>query len=164
MIKVYIDSWNLANTAHGANNFNAAGAVTDTAAQKYDWLFLKVTDSSKINVIDPFVGSIGGRFLVIDDAANAGVFGTLNGNPYDRPMTSAGQGTFKVIAGDFGQGYGLYIHYSAIPEPSSVILAGLASLGAGWYGRRKMKRRQQAETPADAVAEASTAPSTETLS
>ena len=29
---------------------------------------------------------------------------------------------------------------AAVPEPGSMILAGLASLGAGWYGRRRMKK------------------------
>ena len=111
MIKVYVDSWNLANTAHGGgvtdtngwNNFNAASAVTETAAQKYDWLFMRVTDLSKINVIDPNVGSIGGRFLVVDDVDGRRV---RQQQSYSRPMSSAGQGTFKVVAGDFGQGYG----------------------------------------------------------
>jgi fibronectin-binding autotransporter adhesin len=142
-IKVYVDSWNLLNTAHGANNFDASPAVTNNTATTYDWLFLKV-DAANINVINPHIGSIGGRFMVIDDADGAGVFG-LN-NPYTRPVNARGQGTFKVIAGDFGSGYGLYIHYSAIPEPGSMILAGLASLGAGWYGRRR--RRQAAASAA----------------
>lgn len=60
-------------------------------------------------------------------------------NPFTRPDNQFGQGTFKVVDGDFGQGYGLYIYYSAIPEPSSMILAGIGSLAAGWYGRRRRK-------------------------
>jgi fibronectin-binding autotransporter adhesin len=145
-IKVYVDSWNLANTAHGANTFNDAAPLSSGAETTYDWLFMRVAQSN-IDVVDPYIGSIGGRFQVIADADGAGVWGA--NNPYTQPTSPFGKGTFKVIAGDFGQGYGLYIHYSAIPEPGSMILAGLASLGAGWYGRRRKRKEQNPEAPTD---------------
>jgi fibronectin-binding autotransporter adhesin len=149
-IKVYINSWTLDNLGHGANNFNAAAATGWTGMTTYDWLFVRVQQTN-IEINNPHLGSVGGRFLVIDDADGAGVFG-LN-NPYARPDNVYGKGTFKIIAGDFGSGYGLYIHYSAIPEPGSMLLAGLASLGAGWYGKRR--RRQQAEETKSADDDAS---------
>jgi fibronectin-binding autotransporter adhesin len=142
-IKIYIDSWLPNNLGHGANNFDPSAATGWTGMTTYDWLFLRV-DQQNIEINNPHLGSIGGRFLVIDDADGQGVFGT--NNPYTRPSNQYGKGTFKVIAGDFGSGYGLYVHYSAIPEPGSVILAGLASLGAGWYGRR---RKRQATAAAE---------------
>jgi hypothetical protein len=67
-----------------------------------------------------------------------------------------GQGTFRVLTGqELGMSPGLYLVYSAIPEPGSLILSGLAALGAGWYGRRRLKKAA-AETPAagEAVAAA----------
>ena len=149
-IVVHVDSWKFDNSGHGGdlNNFNAA-AGTVGQIQEYFWKFIGVTDATKINITDTNGGSLSGRFLVIDDALNAGVFGT--GNPFTRPVSSLGQGTFKILEGNFGgQGYGLYVYYSAIPEPSSLILAGLASLGAGWYGRRRLKK-QQAESVATAT-------------
>jgi hypothetical protein len=92
------------------------------------------------------LSSLSGRFHVIDDLVGAGVFDTADGNPYDRPMNQLGQGTFRVLAGNFGgQGNGLYIYYSAVPEPGSMLLAGLGSLAAGWYGRRKLRRKQGAD-------------------
>jgi hypothetical protein len=59
-----------------------------------------------------------------------------------------GQGTLSVVwstAGFNSQGSGLYIHYSAIPEPGSMALCGLGALAAGWYGRRRLRRRAAAE-------------------
>lgn len=139
-IKLHIDSWKLDNSGHGGgladgvnyNNFNAAPGTAVGGVQEYDWLFIA---AGNINVVDAFPGSIGGRFQVIDDANGAGVFGT--GNPFARPGSSMGQGTFIVRQGAGG----LYVHYSAIPEPGSLLLAGLASAGIGWYGRRKKRSR-----------------------
>ena len=46
------------------------------------------------------------------------------------------------VLGDYNnQGFGLYVHYSAIPEPGSMLLAGLGSLAAGWYGRRRLRKK-----------------------
>jgi hypothetical protein len=99
-----------------------------------------VNDLSQIVAAGP--SSLNGRFNIIDDALNAGVFDLADGNPYDRPMNQLGQGTFRVLAGKFGgQGNGLYIYYSAVPEPGSMLLAGFGSLAAGWYGRRKLRRK-----------------------
>jgi hypothetical protein len=56
-------------------------------------------------------------------------------------MSSLGQGTFRVLAGNYDGTYGLYVVYSAIPEPSSMILAGIGSLAAGWYGRRRLRKK-----------------------
>ena len=142
-IKVFIDSWDLLNNGHGANNFNAAPG-TSGSIQEYYWKMIGLTGIDKIDVADANPGSLSNRFWVIDDTAGAGVFyepGSPNGNPYARPSSSVGQGTFNVVAGNFnGQGFGLYIYYSAVPEPGSMLLAGLGSLAVGWYGRRRLRR------------------------
>ena len=137
-VLVHINSLTLAN-AHGANDFNAA-AATPSTVQEYYWKFIGLNDLSQISTTGP--SSLSGRFHVVDDLVGAGVFDLADGNPYDRPINHLGQGTFKVLAGDFGQGNGLYIYYSAVPEPGSMLLAGLGSLAAGWYGRRKLRRKQ----------------------
>ena len=69
------------------------------------------------------------------------MFGTGVGNPYDRPFSSLGQGTFTAQWKTTAAGSGLYIHYSAIPEPGSMALCGLGALAAGWYGRRRLKTK-----------------------
>jgi fibronectin-binding autotransporter adhesin len=148
-IVVHIDSWRADNLGHGGgvlsgtnyNSFNDAAATGWGAGQQqqYFWKFIGLTDSSKIHQLDPHLGSISGRFRVIDDADGLGVFGP--NNPYTRPSNQYGRGTFKIVEGSFGQGYGLYVTYSAIPEPGSMLFAGLASLAAGWYGRRRLRRR-----------------------
>src|SRR4029079_19599173 len=114
------------------------------------WKFLAVDSDSKIHVTDPTPGSVGGRFLVIDDGTN-GVFGA--GNPFTRPVSSLGQGTFRVLTGqELGMAPGLYLVYSAIPEPSSLILSGLAGARACWSGRRRLRKAKQQATPEAAPA------------
>ena len=137
-VLVHINSLNLAN-AHGANDFNAA-AATPSTVQEYYWKFIGLNDLSQISTTGP--SSLSGRFHVVDDLIGAGVFDLADGNPYDRPINHLGEGTFRVLAGNFGQGNGLYIYYSAVPEPGSMLLAGLGSLAAGWYGRRRLRRKQ----------------------
>ena len=73
------------------------------------------------------------------------MFDVADNNPFNRPSSSIGQGTFKVLSGDFGQGNGLYIYYSAVPEPGSMLLGTLAALGAGWYGRRRNRQKADAD-------------------
>lgn len=129
------------------NNFDTS--------QQYFWKFLAVDAHAKLNVTDPLSGSIGGRFLVIDNDVN-GVFNDSiagAGNPFSRPSSSLGQGTFRVLTGqELGMQPGLYLVYSAIPEPSSLVLGGLASLAAGWYGRRRLRKAKDAESTGDQTA------------
>jgi hypothetical protein len=148
-VNLRIDSLTMLNVHGAADNFNAT-AATPSFTQEYYWKFIGVNDLSQIVAAGP--SSLNGRFNIIDDALNAGVFDIADGNPYDRPISSLGQGTFKVVSGNFGgQGNGLYIYYSAVPEPGSMLLAGLGSLAAGWYGRRRI--RQKAEAAASATDE-----------
>ncbi len=123
----------------------ASGTVGNV--QTYYWKFIGLDNLA--NLVTTGSSSLNGRFNIIDDAAGAGVFydaGFPNGNPFARPESHLGQGTFYVLSGDFGQGTGLYIHYSAVPEPGSLILTGLGTLAAGWYGKRRRKK-QAAEQP-----------------
>lgn len=137
-INLHINSLDLANIHGAADGFNAAPGTAGNI-QEYYWKFIGVNDLSQIITTGP--SSIGGRFNVIDDALNAGVFDIADGNPFDRPYSTIGQGTFRVLAGDFGQGNGLYVMYSAVPEPGSMLLAGIGSLSAALYGRRRRKRQ-----------------------
>ena len=69
-------------------------------------------------------------------APGAGVFDAGSGNPFTRNANYS----FGVAWKNGSQGAGMYITYSAVPEPGSMILAALASLGAGWSGRRRLRR------------------------
>ena len=79
------------------------------------------------------------------------MFDVADNNPFNRPSSSIGQGTFKVLSGDFGQGNGLYIYYSAVPEPGSMLLAGIGSLAAAWYGKRRRGKRDADQVATESV-------------
>jgi hypothetical protein len=101
------------------NNFNDASVtgVDASQSQAYFWKFIALTDVSNVVILDPNVGTIADRFRIVDDTVDTGVFG--HGNPFTRPDHQFGKGAFEVLAGDFGAGAGLYIHYSAVLQASS---------------------------------------------
>jgi autotransporter-associated beta strand protein len=149
MITLHVDSWLPNNSGPGAAaNFDPLAGTPGNPTTGYFWKFIAVDSDSKINITSGLPGSVGGRFLVIDDGVFAG------NNPFTRPSTSIGQGTFRVLTGaELGMSPGLYLVYSAIPEPGTMILTGLASLGAGWYGRRRLRKAKaaaEAASPTDA--------------
>ena len=77
----------------------------------------------------------------------SGVWNTGYGS-YSQPTSSLGVGTFYVTQ----IGADLYIGYSSIPEPSSLLLAGLAAMGMGGYGWRRRRKNRSANpdlTPTD---------------
>ena len=76
------------------------------------------------------------NFNIIDNRAGTGVFNTNPGAYAPSPLG----GHFWVSK----SGNDLYINYSAVPEPGSLLLVGLAGLGFAGYRRRK--RRQKDET------------------
>jgi autotransporter-associated beta strand protein len=143
-IFININAWAADNLSHDSggegNNFNPNTS--------YEWLYIKSSNLNSPTFDVPPDDDFARRFVVVDDAPNAGVFGS--GNAFSRPISSLGQGTFNVAYGNYGQGQGLYITYNAIPEPGSLFLASLAAAGAGWYGRRKLKRREETSTVAEA--------------
>jgi T5SS/PEP-CTERM-associated repeat protein len=142
-IHLYVDSWKLDNSGHGGGLVDGPNFNGFDPQSSYEWLFVKAADLAHLATA-PTDDDLSRRFQVVDDVADAGVFGLGDGNPFDRPSTSMGQGTFRVVWDNGPNGPGLYVRYSAIPEPGTLTLAALASLGAGWYGRR----RRRNSTPA----------------
>ena len=123
-IFLHIDSWTADNLGHGANDF-------DTNAT-YHWLF------ATTGGVDPVSagGTFSDRFAIVDDAPNAGVFGT--GNPETRF-----EGSFYVTL----EGNDLYLNYAAVPEPGSLTLVVVASTAFAWQRRRtKITTSRQAAT------------------
>lgn len=113
-----IDSWNSDNSGHGG----APGPLWNGFDPSHDYSWLWINASSLVlSGSDP----INSRFLIVPDTAGSGVFGS--GNPYVQPNG----GHFFVST----QGNSLYINYSAVPEPGSLLLAALAAAGA--YARRR---------------------------
>ena len=138
-INLYIDSWKLDNSGHGGGSVEGPNFNNFDPQTSYAWLFVKVADESKLAMVGD--DDFSRRFSVIDYNNGSGVFET--GNPFVRPTSSLGQGTFTVSWGSGSQGVGMYIHYSAVPEPGSMALCGLGALAAGWYGRRRLRNKKQ---------------------
>ena len=146
-ITINIDSWMLDNVMHGGGVSDGANYNNFNPNSTYDWLFIQVASLANLTT-NGSDDNFSRRFNIVDNLTNAGVFDTASGNPFNRPISGAGQGTFTAVWTTISAKSGLYIHYSAIPEPGSMILAGLASLGAGWYGRRRKRREAAAQAAA----------------
>ena len=124
---VRVFSWDLGTGLYGTNDFNPNAATTLDNTEtspgdidaSYRWLWVE-----NAGLADGYLS----QFNVV---AEPGVFGS---GPYG---LSPG-GTFWVSAA----GSNLYINYSSVPEPGSLMLVGLA--GLGWFGYRR--RRKHAET------------------
>jgi hypothetical protein len=136
-INLDISAYMLDNSGHAT----LPGDLIFNPQSSYEWLFIKVASLSNL-VTNGNDDDFNRRFTIVDTALNGGVFDTGNNNPFTRPSSSQGEGTFTVAWRNGVQGMGMYIQYSAIPEPGTMVLAGLASMGAGWYGRRRLRRRE----------------------
>ncbi len=146
-INLYIDAWKQDNTGHATlaadNNFDLLG--------EYEWLFIKANDLSQwtgSGDINDYFAFVDNHNPTISDGALTGVggvFDTAASNPFNRPLGS----NFTVAWQTVGTDSGLYVKYSAIPEPGSMILCGLGAMGLGWYGRRRLKKQQPTANAAE---------------
>ncbi|MGC3969876.1 MAG: autotransporter-associated beta strand repeat-containing protein [Pirellulales bacterium] len=123
-INLRVDAFNSANTAHATapadNLFNPSNT--------YQWLFARASGG--------IIGFTDSTFVVNSTTNGAGVFGT--GNAY-APV--AGYGFFVSQVGNE-----LYLNYAAVPEPSSVVLVGLAGAAFAAYRRRRRQQSQESTT------------------
>ncbi|MBA4019056.1 MAG: hypothetical protein C0483_17955 [Pirellula sp.] len=117
-INLRIDAWKSDNSGHATLTSQNAFNPNST----YQWLFVRTGGIS---------GFTPSTFVIADSTADFGVFGTPN-----NAFTPAG-GSFWVSQ----SGNDLYINYSAVPEPGSLVFVGMAALGC--YVVRRRKRRQQ---------------------
>lgn len=132
-----ITSWDLtagapgANT--GANNFDKDAPATITPDEpspwpaSYRWLWVDNTGGGAINVADGVLD----QFNVVDSP------GVFTPGPYGAPNALGGH--FWVSSFNSR----LYVNYSSVPEPGSLLLVGLAGLGFAAY--RRKRRSLQAE-------------------
>jgi hypothetical protein len=118
-LTVRIDSWISATGGHGANDF--------VTTNSYSWLWI---DAQSVT-LSPGGGDLDDRFVFVDDAPGAGLFGT--NNPYGtRPV---GYGFYVTQSGPkLLLNYGL----TAVPEPGSLALACVAGC-VGLAARRRKK-------------------------
>jgi autotransporter-associated beta strand protein len=140
-IELYLDAWKQDNSGHATlaseNNFDPLAEYAD------GWLFIKADSLAQWTG----AGNINDYFNIVDThdptvpdgglTGVGGVFNTGSSNPFTRPPV----GQFSVAWKTVGTQSGLYIQYSAIPEPGSMLLCGLGALGLGWYGRRRLKKQ-----------------------
>ncbi|MGC3968301.1 MAG: autotransporter-associated beta strand repeat-containing protein [Pirellulales bacterium] len=119
-------SWDLVAGTYGTNNFNPNALPTidvpePGADAAYRWLW--------VDNAGPLSGVVDGR---LDQ------FVVAVGSPAAYPTISGGNFWVSAYSGK------LYLNYSAVPEPGSLFLVGLASLGFAAY-RRRRKAASKAE-------------------
>ena len=136
-----VTSWDLSATPvpganNGANNFDKDAPATITPGEpspypvSYRWLWVDNTAAGTINVSDGVLD----QFNVV---ASPGVF---TPGPYGAPNLTGGHFWVSSFNND------LYINYSSVPEPGSLLLVGLAGLGFAGYRRRKRRAAHAAES------------------
>lgn len=116
-INLTVESWLPDNSGAGAMaNFDPF--------QSYSWQWVTTTGGITVTSGDP----VQDLFAISVGSAFSSAF----------PVAASGGNFFVSQAND-----ALYINFTAVPEPGSLLLAGLAALGMGGYGWRR--RRQPAE-------------------
>ena len=157
-INLYIDSWN-GDIGYGQNSgtnaFNPAAVAlesnvgqhgTDGRLYAYSWKWMTANSGFQIDGVTKSTTSdldLSQYFNIVTNLNGDATYGTGVGTSYG----SALGGQFWVSA----YNNELYVNYSAVPEPGSILLIGIAGLGFAGYRRRKKIREQAAveqRTPA----------------
>ncbi|MBA4019033.1 MAG: hypothetical protein C0483_17840 [Pirellula sp.] len=133
-LTLYIDSWTLNNAAYGKNEGGNAPGPNDfnpeqPFADAYQWKWMTTNGILGQNEIDNGNYTYLANFNVVDSRAGTGVFS----NTAYGPGTIGGQFWVSAV------GNSLYVNYSAVPEPGSLLLISLAGIGFAGYRRRKRK-------------------------
>ncbi|MBA4015629.1 MAG: hypothetical protein C0483_00425 [Pirellula sp.] len=160
-INLYIDSWN--GTAgygqnSGANPFDPSSVTSlasnvgqhgsDGRLYAYTWKWMTASSGVQVDGINTSTTSevdLSQYFNIVTGLNGDATYGTGVGSSYG----SALGGQFWVSA----YNNELYVNYSAVPEPGSLLLIGMAGLGFAGYRRRKKIREQAAEQAPSATAE-----------
>jgi autotransporter-associated beta strand protein len=138
-LTLQIDSWinDLSDYGQngGPNDFDESNLVGMDDPGRYSWLWVQNAGS-----LNGFSTHTVGSVTVVDDfvidVTGSNVFGAY------APIPATGGFWVSAVGND------LYINYSAVPEPSSLLLVGLAGLGFAGYRRRK-NRSQATTEPSD---------------
>ncbi|MBA4015748.1 MAG: hypothetical protein C0483_01025 [Pirellula sp.] len=151
-INLYIDSWN-GSTGYGQNSgtnpFDPSTVTTasninqhDASGRAYAYTWKWLTANSGIQIDGPS-GALN-PLVDTDLSQYFNVFATQTGDAtFGTGVFGAGSYPTPAVGGQFwvsSYNNELYINYSAVPEPGSLMLVGLAGLGFAGYRRRKKRR------------------------
>lgn len=138
-ITVLVDSWNNLLTGYGqnggANDFDPTTPGT-SASPSYSWLWVDNAGSLSGFTRTAIPGSVNSADLVSEFVIDTN---GLNSNVYGDYSISGGSFWVSAVGNSLYMNYG----YSAVPEPGSLLLVGLAGLGFAGYRRRKSRLTAQ---------------------
>ncbi|MBA4019031.1 MAG: hypothetical protein C0483_17830 [Pirellula sp.] len=160
-INLYLNSWN-GTAGYGTNSFDPTSAIDEEPnagqhepggrAYAYTWKWLAANEiqlNGSSAAINPLVDTdLSAYFNVFTNQTGDAIFGTGAGSSYG----SALGGQFWVSS----YNNALYINYSAVPEPGSLLMVALAGLGFAGYRRRK---RRTAEVGVEDASQTGAVPS-----
>jgi hypothetical protein len=131
-IRVDVRSWLQNDSAYGANTLNP-----DRSEPNYSWLW-----------VDTGVGgTLGSGFTIDVDGRVTNFYVDGSQAAAVSPATAPLMGSFWVST----LNNDLYLNYSAVPEPNSMLLCGVAGLGFAAYRRRKSRRADSSEVAESAA-------------
>ncbi|MBN8628192.1 MAG: autotransporter-associated beta strand repeat-containing protein, partial [Planctomycetes bacterium] len=148
-VTLQIDSWLNDRSNYGKNEGTGSADGDDFVPSnlagmddpgRYRWLWVQTGGLAGFSTTNIAPGLDVVNDIVID-VSGSNVFSAYSPIP--------GTGGFWVSA----QGNDLYINYSAVPEPGSLLLVGLAGLGFAGYRRRKRKLAEAADAAVIAASE-----------